>query len=97
MKMNNMVINIEIEDGFIMEIIHEVFEKYKYNQKFDDPDDIKEIVLNEFKERYDGKGIIAKEKYNFNMKNYVSMSIKCSVTSLLWRIKKSKPNTQYLY
>lgn len=96
MKKSNMMMNIEIEDSFIMKIIHEVFDKYQYNQKFDDPDEIKETILKDFKERYNDKKIIAKGKYNFNMRNYISMSIRCSVTSLLWRIKKAKANTLYL-
>lgn len=90
MKKSNMSMTIEIEDDFIMDVIHEVFDHYKYNIMFEDSDKIKNLILDKLKKTYNTKRVYARKGRNFKLKTYVGISVKGYVASILWDMKKRK-------
>jgi len=65
-----MKISVSVEEGVIPQLIDEVFDRYKYNMKFSDPDEVKEEILEKILAgKYDN--LIWREKYlKFSLTTY---------------------------
>ena len=92
-----MKIKIDVEDGVLNHIIDEVFDRYKYNMKFVDPDEVKEEILGKMLE-HKYNNIIVREKYpKFSLVNYFNTMIRCHASQILKkRYDESKSRKQNL-
>jgi hypothetical protein len=91
MKKNSTNMSLEIEDEYILKLIDDIFDHYKYNMKFDDPDEVKDIIFKKFKENYEGNKFTIKLPHDLHLKSYLTISLKGYVDGKLWSdYRKSK-------